>query len=142
LFNALFAIHYDGKGHTGLVIMIGGIVVYTYCGKQKIATKDSTESELVALSDMIIRIEKVDEFLRIQGVNLACVPLIMQDNMSTITLVTEKDSGVVRMKHLQARKAVIYEQVKQRRMFDVKHVSTKHMIADVLTKPLGGEAFY
>lgn len=51
--DAAFAIHYDGKGHTGMVIMFAGVVIDTYCGKQKIATKDSTESELVGLSDLL-----------------------------------------------------------------------------------------
>jgi hypothetical protein len=67
--DAAFAVHYDGKGHTGLVIMFAGVVIDTYCGKQKIATKDSTECELVALSDMLVKIERINEFLREQGID-------------------------------------------------------------------------
>jgi Reverse transcriptase (RNA-dependent DNA polymerase). len=140
--DAAFAVHYDGKGHTGLVIMFAGVVIDTYCGKQKIATKDSTESELVGISDMIVRIEKMNEFLRLQGIDGLDVPLILQDNTSTITLVTEKESGKARTKHLEARRAVVYENVQERKLSEIKHVSTKHMVADVLTKPLGGELFY
>jgi histone deacetylase 1/2 len=140
--DAAFAVHYDGKGHTGLVIMFAGVVIDTYCGKQKIATKDSTESELVGVSDMIVKIERMNEFLRLQGIDGLDVPLILQDNTSTITLVTEKESGKARTKHLEARRAVVYENVQERKLSEIKHVSTKHMVADVLTKPLGGELFY
>jgi histone deacetylase 1/2 len=31
--DAAFAIHYDGKGHTGLVLIFAGVVIDTYCGK-------------------------------------------------------------------------------------------------------------
>eukprot|EP00557_Chaetoceros_sp_GSL56_P005694 CAMPEP_0176500028 /NCGR_PEP_ID=MMETSP0200_2-20121128/13286_1 /TAXON_ID=947934 /ORGANISM="Chaetoceros sp., Strain GSL56" /LENGTH=1532 /DNA_ID=CAMNT_0017898575 /DNA_START=170 /DNA_END=4768 /DNA_ORIENTATION=+ len=140
--DAAFAIHYDGKGHTGLVIMYAGVVIDTYCGKQKIATKDSTESELVGVSDMLVRIEKVNDFLRAQGIKHLSVPLILQDNTSTITLVTQKESGKARTKHLEARRAVVYENVQERKMSEIRHVGTKHMVADVLTKALGGESFY
>jgi hypothetical protein len=140
--DAAFAIHYDGKGHTGLIIMFAGVVIDTYCGKQKIATKDSTESELVALSDMLVRIERMNEFLRLQGIDVSDVPLILQDNKSTITLVTQEESGRARTRHLEARRAVAYENVQVRKMSEVQHVGTKYMVADVLTKPLGGESFY
>ena len=140
--DAAFAIHYDGKGHTGLVIMFAGVVIDTYCGKQKIATKDSTESELVALSDMLVRIERVNDFLRAQGIEDLDVPLILQDNTSTITLVTERESGKARTKHLEASRAVVYENVRERKMSEIQHVGTKYMVADILTKALGGESFY
>jgi histone deacetylase 1/2 len=140
--DAAFAVHYDGKGHTGLVIVFAGVVIDTYCGKQRIATKDSTESELVAVSDMLVRIERINDFLRAQGIDDLDVPLILQDNTSTITLITDRESGKARTKHLEARRAVVYENVQERRMSEIRHVGTKHMVADVLTKPLGGELFY
>jgi hypothetical protein len=117
--DAAFAIHYDGKGNTGMVIMFAGVVIDTYCGKQKIATKDSTESELVALSDLLVRIERINDFLRAQGVKGLDIPLVLQINTSTITLVTERESGKARTKHLEARRAVVYENVVERKMTEI-----------------------
>jgi len=91
---------------------------------------------------MLVRIEKVNDFLRAQGIKHLSVPLILQDNTSTITLVTQKESGKARTKHLEARRAVVYENVQERKMSEIRHVGTKHMVADVLTKALGGESFY
>jgi hypothetical protein len=68
--------------------------------------------------------------------------LILQDNTSTITLVTERESGKARTKHLEARHAVVYENAQERKMSEIRYVGTKNMVADVLTKPLGGESFY
>jgi len=31
--DAAFAVHYDGKGHTGLVVVFAGVMIDTYCGK-------------------------------------------------------------------------------------------------------------
>jgi hypothetical protein len=140
--DAAFAIHTDGKSHTGLVVMFLGIVILTYCGKQRIATKDSTESELVSLSDMLVKIEKVYDFLVCQGIEMDEPPLVLQDNKSTIAIVSEMGRKQARTRHLQARRGVVYEAWKQRKAVDIAYISTKDMVADVFTKPLGGEGFY
>ena len=54
--DASFSVHADGKGHTGLVIMWGNAAVAVVSKKQKIGTKDSTESEMVALTDMLEKV--------------------------------------------------------------------------------------
>jgi hypothetical protein len=51
--DASFAIHNDGKSHTGVVIFVGGVAVYCASRKQKCVSKSSTEAELIALSDNI-----------------------------------------------------------------------------------------
>jgi hypothetical protein len=92
--DASFACHVDGKGHTGLVIKWGITTLVTLSRKQKIATKDSTEAELVGVSDTLSEVEKTHEYMKEQGVELD-LPVIYQDNMSTITLVTNQTSGNV-----------------------------------------------
>jgi hypothetical protein len=139
--DASFASHADGKGHTGLVLKWGDTTIMTTSRKQKIATKDSTEAELVGLSDSLVEIERASEYLKEQGVELD-VPVIYQDNMSTIALVESETSGNVRTRHLSARRAIVYEAARVRKSVRIMFLRTIHMVADVLTKPLGGRLFY
>ena len=137
--DAAFACHDDGKGQSALVGMLGNTAVITMCRKHKIATRESTEAELVALSDMMLIAEWAKEFMMAQGFEMK-TPIIYQDNTSTITLVTTKTGGKLRTKHINARRAAVLQDILNER-FIVKYINTKKMIADVLTKPLGGQQF-
>ena len=53
--DASFAIHNDGKSHTGIVIFVGGVAVFCALHKQNCVCKSPTEAELVALSDNLVR---------------------------------------------------------------------------------------
>jgi hypothetical protein len=125
--DAAFGCHSDGKSHT-LVIMFGGAnVVLSKSSKQKIVTKDSTKSELVGLSDMVIPVMECYDFLKDQGLR-DMVPTIMQDNMSTITLAT-KGGGKYRNKHLMVRQAVVKERV-DKGDIKIEYQPTAMMLAD------------
>jgi peptidyl-tRNA hydrolase len=60
--------------------MFGGANVLSKSSKQKIVTKDSTESELVGLSDMMMPVMQCTDFLKDQGLR-DIVPTIIQANM-------------------------------------------------------------
>ena len=81
---------------------------------------------------------KCQEFLENQGI-FVNLPVILQDNMSTITLAT-KGGGKHRNKHLRSRQAWVRERVKNKEV-EIKYLNTKQMVADALTKPLQGELF-
>ena len=49
--DASYGVHPDGRSHTGVTISLGKGPIMTKSTKQKIATKSSTEAELIALSD-------------------------------------------------------------------------------------------
>ena len=52
--DAAFGSHIDGKSHTGAtMICLGNTSLIEISQKQGIVTKDSTEAELVALSDIL-----------------------------------------------------------------------------------------
>ena len=143
--DASFAMHNDGKGQSGCMVFLGNTLVHATCRKQKIVTRDSTESELVALSDYVVEGGLVEEFLMDLGtlmdVDLIDTPLlIFQDNKSTITLV-ETNGGKPRNKYMRVRIAYVAERLGTGEVY-VKYVHTSKMIADLLTKPLQGEAFY
>eukprot|EP00392_Amoebophrya_sp_AT5.2_P019502 g20358.t1 len=92
-----------------LVVMLGQANVLCMSSKQKIVTRDSTEAELVGLSDKCMEVLKASDFMKSQGYDTG-VPTIAQDNMSTITLVT-KGGGKYRNKHLKVRQAHVKELV-------------------------------
>jgi hypothetical protein len=133
--DAAFALHGDGKSHSGLVIKIGGSTIMCKSSKQKIVTKDSTEAELVALSDMMVLVLKAHEFMQSQGRGKKA-PVLYQDNMSTISLVT-KGGGKYRTKHMRVRREVVRECASNGDI-RVVYKPTGQMLADSLTKPLQG----
>ncbi len=137
--DASFAPHSDSKSHTGIVIFIGGAMVFAASRKQKCVTKSPTESELVGLTDNISFIELFKVFFCFVTHTEKRSPLIYQDSTSVISLVT-KGGGVVRTKHLRVRMNLCKEAVDEERV-RIAYVHTSKMIADGLTKALEGKAF-
>ena len=138
--DAAFGTHSDGKSHSGATVFIGDACVLAMSKKQKIVTKDSTEAELVALSDLVTCVEQCDEFMREQGMKDVKIPIILQDNMSTISLVT-KGGGKPRTKHLRVRQHLIKERVDGKEI-SIVYTPTTRMFADAMTKPAQGEQFH
>ena len=137
--DAAFALHDDGKSHTGMVIKLGEGSVWVKSSKQRIVTKDSTEAEFVGLSDRLNDALQCAEFLAAQGYGDIPAPVMMQDNMSTISLVT-KGGGKYRSRHLRVRVHLLKEKHDAGEI-RVIYMPTKKMLADVLTKPLQGALF-
>ena len=136
--DASFAVHPDAKSHTGLAIFAGGTLVHWKSSKQKICSVNSTEAEMIALSDKLIDIVSCHEFLVEQGLKMD-TPLVLQDNTSTMIL-SQEDAKKIRNKHLLARQQTIQEWVRNSDL-RIKHVSTTVMVADFFTKPLQGTRF-
>ena len=108
--------------------------------KQKINTKSSTETELVAVDDKIGDILWMRYFLESQGYTIE-ENILYQDNMSTLSL--EKNgriSGSGRTKHIKAKYYLVKDKYESKEI-DLKYCPTERMWADVLTKPLQGNKF-
>jgi hypothetical protein len=131
--DAAFCAHMDGKSHTGVIVRIGGALVYVKSTKQKIISRDSTEAETIGLSDHTDKVLWFHLFMKYQGYDPQ-PPIIYQDNKSTISLVT-KGGGKPRTRHLRARQYAVKEQV-DAGDYKIEYMITEVMIADVLTKPL------
>jgi hypothetical protein len=136
--DASFGCHWDGKSHSGLVVTLYGCTVLCMSSKQKLVTRDSTEAELVALSDKLMRVLQCYDFLCAQGVECEA-PQIFQDNTSTITLVT-KGGGQYRTKYMRVRREFVYERSAAGEVAIV-YLPTERMLADMLTKALQGKVF-
>jgi hypothetical protein len=143
--DASFAIHPDGKSQSGCVVFAGNMLVHEICRKQKIITRNSTEAELVALSDYIQEGQLIEEFLL--DMSALCdidimgqTQVIYQDNQPTITIVT-KAGGKARTKYMKVREEYVRERLEVKEII-IEYACTEHMLADVLTKPLSGETFH
>jgi len=67
------------------------------------------------------------------------VPLIFQDNISVISMVTT-GGGITRTKHLRTRMFLVLESLKEKRV-NIRYIHTSGMNADGLTKPIDGKDF-
>ena len=133
-------IHDDCKGHTGALMTLGRGAIASSSRKQKINTKSSTETELIAVDDKLGDILWMRYFLESQGYTIE-ENIIFQDNMSTLSL--EKNgriSGSSRTKHIRAKYYLIKDKYDTNEV-DLKYCPTDLMWADVLTKPLQGQKF-
>jgi hypothetical protein len=143
--DASFATHPDGKSQSGCMVFLGQTLVHETCRKQKLITKNSTEAELVALADHFEEGELIETFLMDLGHLLgedivSNVHLVYQDNQSTISLVTT-GGGQARSKYMKVRQEYVKERLDCAEL-EIQYVPTSKMVADVLTKPLGGELFH
>jgi hypothetical protein len=140
LIDASYGVHADGKSHTGSCIVVGETgAVHCKSAKQQIVTKSSTEAELVALSDSASQGHHTRNFVIAQGYQ--CGPLIIyQDNLSCMALVERGRSAAEHTRHIDIRYFWVKERVDQGEAI-IKHLGTKDMYANLLTKPLQGAQF-
>jgi tagatose-1,6-bisphosphate aldolase non-catalytic subunit AgaZ/GatZ len=122
-----------------MVITMGAGLLDVKSSRQKLNTKSSTESELVALSDMCSRVIWCREFLIGQGMSPPPAR-VYQDNQSTMALIKRGSSASDRTRHVAIRYYWVKDRVEAKEI-EVVYMPTEDMIADVMTKPLQGEAF-
>jgi hypothetical protein len=113
--DASFAIHPDGKSQSGCAVLLGNTLVHETCRKQKNITRNSTEAELVALSNYILEGELIKGFVLDMGALcgievLDDVHLVYQDNKPIITIVT-KGGGQPRTKYMKVREEYVRERL-------------------------------
>lgn len=137
--DASYGVHSDGKSHTGVMIALGDGPIYIRSTKQRIVTKSSTEAELVGLSDACSQIIWCRDFLFEQGYNVNAAK-VYQDNKSTMALVERGKGTSDRTKHINIRYFFVKDRVESGDI-SIEYLPTEEMVADILTKPLQGEAF-
>lgn len=138
LIDASFAQHEDGKSHTGFIIELGGTPISYGSTKQHIITVNSTEAELVALSDKYLNVLEVHDFLINQSLPME-TPVIYQDNQSTMALVAQTGTPHRNKYFLVRQEAIKYALIAGD--FKIEYLQTGEMTADILTKPLQGNLF-
>ena len=107
--------------------------------KQRLTTRSSTESEIVAVDDFHPKILWTLRFLECQGYNLNM--RLYQDNTSAITLETKGRSSLgKRSRAISIRYFAIKDSV-DRGDVEIVHCPTDSMVGDFFTKPLQGSKF-
>ena len=99
----------------------------------------SAESEFIALTYCTQEVMWVMDILAELGFELGKATIIKEDNQACIAIANNPvHKG--RTKHLGRRIAFVREAVKNDSI-KLEYCSTKEMIADIFTKPLGSRAF-
>ncbi len=134
------AVHNDCRGHSGAAMSLGKGAIISGSTKQKINTRSSTETELVATDDYMPPLLWTNHFLRAQ--QFECSDTVLyQDNMSTILLEKNgKKSISKRTKHLNITYFFITDRIADGDL-EVKYCPSSEMIADFFPKPLQGKLF-
>ena len=140
-FDGLYAVHPDMHSQTsGTMSLVMWYTISTSI-KQKIHTKSSTETELIAAYDLMLHILWTNYFLNWQG-NNAKDTIFYQDNKSAILLNKNgKKSSSKRTKHIAIRYYFITDRVKADEL-NIRYCPTGDMVADYFKKPLQGNKFY
>ena len=139
--DAAFAVHPDFKRHTGMVMQfVGGRgAVQSASRKQKLNSRSSTESEIVATSDIAIMVLWTKLFLQEQGVETKHI--IAQDNKASILLETNgRHSAGPNSRAMSVRYFWMCDKVERGELF-IEHTSTTAMVGDFMSKSLQGNLF-
>jgi hypothetical protein len=153
--DASYASHPDARSHTGVCVGFKGCddVPDSYfifvSGKQPIVTTSTTEAELVAgnvgAEYVVWEVELLVGFDVKAGAAVMCrcadrsdyayieVPVVYQDNKSTIHLIEHGRGNFRNTKHIRVRYYYIHELVMSGEL-KVVWLSTKEMVADILSK--------
>ena len=137
--DASFGVHHDGKSQSACTITLGKGSTYAKASKQKMNTKSSHESELIALSDGGGQVLWSREFLLEQGYKIGPA-IVFQDNMSTIQSIQKGRPCGEKSRHINLRYFWLKDRVESGEIL-IKYLPSEDMIADILTKPLQGELF-
>jgi hypothetical protein len=125
---------------TGIVAKINGMVVRTFCKRQKTVESSSFGSELVAARIAVDMVVELRTALRVMGVPLDGPAVMLGDNRSVV-LNTTLPSSVLKKKHCGIAYHRIREAIAAQALIFV-HIPSAENEADILTKPLPKESFY
>ena len=137
--DASFAVTADFKSRTGLLLFINGSVIGAWASKQDLNTRSSTESELVALTDMIGWVIWMRNWLIARGYPMGPA-VVYQDNTSVRDILKKGPSSQLRTRHLSIRYHFAGDLMKREEIVIVD-CRSEDMWADGLTKPLVGSGF-
>ena len=139
--DSSFACHPDFRSQSGSVLLMhpGGGGMASGSTRQKLNTRSSTMSELVAVDDFLSKILWVRSFLSDQGIDLETH--LYQDNRSTI-LMCNKGREVLskRTRAMDVRYFAIKDNI-EKGYLRVMHVGTSEMLGDFLRNRSRGASF-
>ena len=139
--DASYATHENMRGHTGGAMSFGWGLVHEKATMQKLNTKSSTETEVVAVSEYVPHKVQMINFLDAQGYSLQ-KSILYQDNQSAIKMEKNgRNSCTGNSRHISIRYFFVKDRVNKGE-FTIEYCPTEWMIADFFTKPLQGALYH
>ena len=127
-----YAIHPDARIQTGKTASLGKGSFMSTSIKQRLNTRISTETELVAADDLMPHLCWTNYFLECQGYNIHST-IMYQDNQSAILLENKgRASSSKRTKYLNIRYFYITDRIKKGDLH-IEYCPTDNMVADFFT---------
>ena len=120
------------------MILLGNNLIRARSVKQRLVSKSSSESELIAIDDALNSVIEISNLCK--ELNIYNVPTLYQDNLSTIQMIKNGKQFDGRSSHIRKRYYYIKELVSNKEI-NLEHMPTEFMKADILTKPLTGYLF-
>jgi hypothetical protein len=136
--DASHDIHRDSKGHSGLVILIGGTPVFFRSTKQKTVATSAMQAEVAALFDAIPYITWFRDLLGELGYHQAGPTRIEQDNRSALTLYDGSGQPNARKSRHYLNKIAFIKELVDDGVILPEYIPTDQVLADKITKPFGG----
>ena len=125
-----------GESQHGCCISLGKGCIFNKSKKQRLVSKSSTESELIALADLSNETFWLKQFL--ENLNYNVTIDIYEDNKSTIKLLNNGRSHDHRTKHIANKFFYLSDNLK-RKEFKLIYNETSTMLADFLPKSIVGK---
>jgi hypothetical protein len=135
--DASHDLHRDSRGHSGLVLSVGGVPVFYRSTKQKTVSTSAMQAEVAALFESIPYITWCRDLLTELGYMQDGPTPIQQDNKSALMIYDQTGNPDTRKTRHFKNKFEFVKELIADGIIHPEYVATDDMVADRMTKPFG-----
>ena len=121
--------------YTGIVVRYNGGPIAAKCMRQKTKKTSTFVAEFVGVSEAVRWAIYATQLIKDTGQRVEGPALILNDNMSTITVANQKDFHTSKIRHYRIRLQWVRERIEQGDVI-IRYVPSADNIADLLTKQI------
>lgn len=138
--DASFATHHDKKSHLGVIVTIGGALIYASSKRAKINALSAAEAEMQALSATSQYVIWAQHFLEEQGYKQLPAAHIHEDSKATLDNLEREAPTGANSRHYLTKYFHICD-YQRRGVITVAYLNTIEQTSDILTKGLPRATF-